>query len=54
MSIVASIEDSTILRPPIDRAYAAGEAKGKGEGAGTVYTHIAEGTCNAEISLTTK
>ncbi len=31
MSIVASIEDSTILRPPIDRAYAAGEAKGKGE-----------------------
>jgi hypothetical protein len=32
MSIVVSIEDSTILRPPIDRAYAAGEAKGKAEG----------------------
>ena len=32
MSIVVSVEDSAILRPPIDRAYDLGMAKGKAEG----------------------
>jgi len=32
MPIVVSVEDSAILRPPIDRAYDLGMAKGKAEG----------------------
>ena len=32
MPITVNVENSKFLRPPIDRAYAAGEAKGKAEG----------------------
>ena len=32
MAIVVSVENSTILRPPIDRAYAEGKVEGKAEG----------------------
>ena len=32
MLIVVNVENSTILRPPIDRAYDLGKAEGKAEG----------------------